>query len=61
MNGLFNDDMSYAEAQKALFRYAAGKPTSEIERIKAEYYAIIDKITKRELRENAGCLTSNPV
>lgn len=61
MSSLFNEEMTYAEAQRRFFDAAIGKDKDEKERVKSEYLAILPIITKRELSEYAGRLTSHPL
>ena len=53
--------MTYAEAQRKLFRIGYGKSKTELEEIKKEYKAITAASTERELTENFGRLTSHPI
>ena len=58
MNKLFNERMTYPEAQKVFFSSLDGKTGNEIENIKKEYAEILPAIIERELRENEGVMTS---
>lgn len=49
MGNLFNENMTSHEARLTLFSAVEGKSKEEIEKIKAEYFAVSDKITDREL------------
>ena len=57
----FNEKMTYHEARNKLYTIVDGKSQSEIERIKEEYSAVVPVITARELKENDGWLTSDPL
>ena len=54
----FSDKMTYPEALQTLFSVVEGKSKDEIEKIKEEYKAVIPSITRKELHDNQGCLTS---
>ena len=58
---MFNEGMTYAEAQRRFFDAAVRKDKDERERIKSEYLTILPILTKRELSEYAGRLTSHPL
>ena len=57
----FNENMTYHEARNKLYAIIDGKSQSEIERIKEEYSSVVPVITARELKENDGWLTSDPL
>ena len=61
MSSLFIETMTYAEAQRRFFDASTGKERDERERIKSEYLTILPILTKRELSEYAGRLTSHPL
>ena len=46
-SSLFNEGMTYAEAQRRFFDASAGKDKDEKERIKSEYLTILPIITKK--------------
>ena len=58
---MLTETMTYAEAQRRSFDAAVGKDKDEKERVQSEYLAILPIITKRELSEYAGKLTSHSV
>lgn len=48
-NSIFNENMSSNEARLVFFSAIDGKTKEEIERLKADYYAIQPVIMKKEL------------
>lgn len=54
----FSEDMTYPQAVKALFQALENKSDSEKQKIIDEYNKIIPEITKRELKQAEGFLTS---
>ena len=61
MSTLFNEKMSYSEAQKVFFSSVAGKTAEEKNRIREEYRSILPAITNRELGEHPNRMTSHPL
>lgn len=49
MTELFTEQMTFEEAQFAFFKAVDGKSKEETEKIRKEFFAIIPKITKREI------------
>ena len=58
---IFNENMSYYEAQKTLFSSVDGKSKEEIEEIKKEYSAVLPKIFSRETDVKNGWMTECPI
>ena len=60
---LFCEDMTYAEAQKVLFSsIGADMSKEEVNRVKAEYAAIIPLLMERDFAPApSGRLTSHPL
>lgn len=59
MKNPFHENMTYSEARRVLFTAVEGKSPEEIEELKKAYAAVLPVITKRELRENDGYMTSD--
>lgn len=49
MTDLFNEQMTFEEAQLAFFKAIDGKTKEEAEEIRKQFFAAIPKITKREI------------
>lgn len=49
MTELFTEQMTFEEAQLAFFKAVDGKSKEETEKIRKQFFAIIPKITKREI------------
>ena len=49
MTELFNEQMTFEEAQFAFFKAVDGKSEEETEKIRKQFFATIPKITKREI------------
>ena len=58
---IFNENMSYYEAQRTLFSSVDGKSKEEIEEIKKEYSAVLPKIFSREKNVTNGWMTECPI
>ena len=61
MSRLFNEKMTYPEAQQAFFSAVRGKTAEESAEIISEYKKVVSVITERELSEFDGWLTSYPL
>ena len=57
----FSKNMSYHEARTKLFALVDGKSQNEVEAIKKEYSAAAPVLIEKELKENDGWLTSEPL
>ena len=55
---LFNEKMTSTEAQRVLFEYADAHRGENMEAVKAEYQEVARAIVRREMRDNAGFMTS---
>lgn len=49
MNELFTEQMTFEEAQLAFFKAVDGKSKEETEKIRKQFFATIQRITKREI------------
>lgn len=61
MSGLFNKNMTPAEARNAFFSAVRGKSPAEIERIEEEFDTVSAEIIAKDLKENFGYMTSDYV
>lgn len=50
MDNLFNENMSFEDAQYTFFKAIDGKDRAEIEKVKAQFEKYIPSITKREMK-----------
>lgn len=58
MKSMFNENMTYPEAQSVLFSAVEGKSDQEKKRIFDEYKAVLPAITKKEFKEPFWTMTS---
>lgn len=61
MKKLFNTGMTLAQARNIFFEAVKGKQPEEVQQILKEYREVVPVITEKELRENEGWLTSDPL